>query len=264
MKQKIPAVWALAFFFLTTACQTASDDESGATDSDTTGTDTSTDDTLDSLSDTTGDGAEAETASDTHGNTHSGDDSASPATSDSASDSETVSGEDSDTFDQEGDTGTQADANTASAIDTDSTTSEHSGPDTVMDSDTRSASDADSSTHTEAVMPVVVLNLLNDLALTLTGPQSITEETIPEDVNRGAYWGMQTIVCEDGGYDVAAFANQVITRTIAHINGECSGMPIRISVMSTADAIVCAYLCVHEDSSAAPGIWPINDASCRF
>jgi hypothetical protein len=117
--------------------------------------------------------------------------------------------------------------------------------------------------HLAGVDPVVAAELKR-LAVVPIADAVIRQYELPEDVDAGANWGLKTIVCEEGGYDLHPYAGKTVTLTSVDIKGTCQGETIQIWVVSDKDAIACAYLTVREDSSAAPGVWPVNSQQCAY
>jgi hypothetical protein len=117
--------------------------------------------------------------------------------------------------------------------------------------------------HLANVDPAVVAELKR-LSVVPEADAVIRQYELPENVDAGADWGLKTIVCEEGGYDLHPYAGKTVALTAVDIKGTCQGEKIKIWVVSEVDAIACAYLTVREDSSAAPGVWPVNSEQCEY
>ncbi len=115
-----------------------------------------------------------------------------------------------------------------------------------------------------ANVDAIVVAELKRLSVVPEADAVIKHYDLPEDVDAGADWGLKTIVCEEGGYDLHPYAGKTVTLTSVDITGTCQGEKIEIWVVSDTDAIACAYLTVREDSSAAPGVWPVNSEQCEY
>jgi hypothetical protein len=115
-----------------------------------------------------------------------------------------------------------------------------------------------------ANVDAIVIAELERLSVVPEADAEIRQYELPEDVDVGADWGLKTIVCEEGGYDLHPYAGKTVTLTSVDIKGTCQGEKIQIWVVSDKDAIACAYLTVREDSSAAPGVWPVNSDQCAY
>ena len=164
-------------------------------------------------------------------------------------------GEDSNSETAE-DSATSVAADTAGTADTQSSDTDKG---TADDSDTRYGADSEIA---DKILDTVQAEL-DGLSFSVTGSPGITAEAIPEDVNQGANWGLQTIICADGGYDLESFAGQDVYRIKVDIEGECGGIPIAASVLATEDGVVCLYL-YDQDQNAVPGIFAVNDTACSF
>ncbi len=89
----------------------------------------------------------------------------------------------------------------------------------------------------------------------------VSKMRIPRTLT-GAGWDLVGISCTQGGYDLGSYTGQTLNYTIVDIKGTCGAEPVMIRVFSTEDKIVCTYLSIRENSSAAPGVWPINEEYC--
>jgi hypothetical protein len=115
-----------------------------------------------------------------------------------------------------------------------------------------------------ANVDAIVIAELERLSVVPEADVEIKQYALPEDVDAGADWGLKTIVCEEGGYDLHPYAGKTVTLTSVDILGTCQGEKIKIWVVSDVDTVACAYLTVREDSSAAPGVWAVNSEQCEY
>jgi len=107
-----------------------------------------------------------------------------------------------------------------------------------------------------------VLDELESLGIKTSGDAEIMQSTLPEELN-DANWGLKSEVCKEGGYDLDPYAGQTVTLTSFDIPQSCDGELLRVWVVTKNDVVICVYLTVREDSSAAPGVYSVNDEQCK-
>ena len=106
--------------------------------------------------------------------------------------------------------------------------------------------------------PQVVLDEIARHKLQIEGDPTIVKITLPERLT-DANWGLKALVCENGGYNLYAYAGETIYITSCNITETCKGEPLQVCVLTEADICICAYKTVRENSEMVPGIFPIDE-----
>ncbi len=107
----------------------------------------------------------------------------------------------------------------------------------------------------------VILSELQRLNIEVTGASKQIELELPS-VLSDANWGLKKIICEEGGYNLSAYAGKTILFTSYPINEVWNNTePLNVWVATSEDKIVCVYKAVRENSMVAPGIFSIKENS---
>ena len=94
---------------------------------------------------------------------------------------------------------------------------------------------------TEAVLPSEIVNI--DGHKEFPGPQ----------------WGLTSIVCEEGGFDILSYAGKKITiKSSLAIGRFYKGIPLNIITINADDRVICEYYAASE-GSLTPGVFSVND-----
>jgi hypothetical protein len=89
--------------------------------------------------------------------------------------------------------------------------------------------------------------------LTLTGPAETLNNTLPSPIS-GPNWGLKSIACQDGGYDISSLAGQTVCLVKQTIVQPCAQAPyLAWAVMS--DGVV---KCVYRSADSNPGIYAVD------
>ncbi len=104
-----------------------------------------------------------------------------------------------------------------------------------------------------------VLSELQRLNIQVTGQEKQIELELPPILS-DANWGMKKIICEEGGYNLSAYAGKTLLFTSYPINEVWNSTePLNVWIVTSGDKIVCVYKTVGENSNAAPGIFSIKE-----
>src|SRR3989338_1553456 len=107
----------------------------------------------------------------------------------------------------------------------------------------------------------IVLSALQRLNIEVTGQPKQVELELPSNLS-DANWGMKKTVCEEGGYNLSAYAGKTLLFTSYPINEVWNNTePLNVWVATSGDTLVCVYKAVRENSMVAPGIFSIKENS---
>ena len=104
----------------------------------------------------------------------------------------------------------------------------------------------------------VILSELKRLKIKVTGSAKQIEAQLPIKLS-GADWGLKKIVCEQGGYDLSAYAGKKVSLIRFPISEKYASEPLNVWVVSCNDKIACVYKAVREGSNLVPGVFPIEN-----
>lgn len=107
-----------------------------------------------------------------------------------------------------------------------------------------------------------ILSELARLNIKTTGQAKETSLTLPSSLNE-PNWALKKTACEQGGYNLSAYAGKFVILTTYSITQKYGSEPLNVSVMSAANKIICVFKSVKEDSSMAPGIFSVKDSRVK-
>lgn len=112
---------------------------------------------------------------------------------------------------------------------------------------------------TSVASEAVILSELQRLNMVTTGQPTQTEMQLPSDLS-GPNWGLKAIVCQEGGYDIPAYAGKAVLLTSYPINQVYDGKePLQVWVITSGNKIVCVYRSVREGSTLVSGIFSVKE-----
>ncbi len=85
------------------------------------------------------------------------------------------------------------------------------------------------------------------------------EDTIPDNFAK-LPWLYDSIVCEDGGYNITRYKNEAVKFLGYNSNKHWRNEPLNVWAITNEDTCICVYFSVREGSSMAPGIFSVNDS----
>jgi hypothetical protein len=110
----------------------------------------------------------------------------------------------------------------------------------------------------------VILSELKRLNIKIMGPAKQIETQLPSELS-DANWGLKKIICEQGGYNLSAYAGKKVSLTCFPISERYHFIePLNVWVVSSGDKIVCVYKTVRENSNIIPGVFPVQDSKVKF
>jgi hypothetical protein len=79
-----------------------------------------------------------------------------------------------------------------------------------------------------------------------------------------ANWGLKKIICEQGGYDLSAYAGKKVTLSCFSMREKYNSKEsLNVWVVSSGDNIACVYKAVGEGSSMAPGVFSVENPKAK-
>lgn len=105
-----------------------------------------------------------------------------------------------------------------------------------------------------------ILLELQKLNITVVGNPKQIELQLPITLS-DANWGLKKTVCEEGGYNLSAYAGQTVLLT-QYLTDEVYGNtePLNVWIVSSGAKIVCAYKTVAENSTIVPGVFSVKES----
>lgn len=100
------------------------------------------------------------------------------------------------------------------------------------------------------------------LGLTVEGPPSTLEETVPAELT-GPDWGLIAVLCAEGGYDLSRFAGSATCSVMQEITRVCQGLPAEAWVIMREGVVGCVYITLRPGSGLAPGAYSVADPNCH-
>jgi len=109
----------------------------------------------------------------------------------------------------------------------------------------------------------VILSELKRLNIKVTSPAKQIEVQLPTELS-DANWGLKKIICEQGGYDLYAYAGKKVSLTCFPISERYHFIePLKVWVVSSGDKIICVYKTVNENSNMVPGVFPVENPKVK-
>lgn len=104
----------------------------------------------------------------------------------------------------------------------------------------------------------IIYKVLVKRSIDITLPDNIVEVNDNKEFP-GADWGLKSIVCKQGGFDILSYAGKNVTLTSSLALGKFYGItPLNINTISSNGKTICEYYSVSA-GNLAPGIFSIND-----
>ncbi|MDO8726287.1 MAG: hypothetical protein Q7J35_09505 [Candidatus Methanoperedens sp.] len=114
--------------------------------------------------------------------------------------------------------------------------------------------------NTQPQKETLIQKELDKIGIRTSGFNKQLSLNLPETLS-DANWGLKKIVCEEGGYDLAKYANQAVNINSYRSNRYYENEQLNVWVVTTENEIICVYLTVGEASGLAPGVFSINDSN---
>lgn len=116
----------------------------------------------------------------------------------------------------------------------------------------------------DSSVDVAVFEAIIGYGFEVDGEPEVSEVALPADPLATAQWGVVEYECQESGSTLLPYAGQTVSLTNYAINRSCMGYPIRLSVLTQGDALVCTYFTIAPgDYSLAPGVFSVTSAECR-
>lgn len=115
--------------------------------------------------------------------------------------------------------------------------------------------------YVEAENKNIILSELEKLNIIIAGQPEQIKLKLPSILS-DANWGLKKIVCEEGGYNLSAYAGQTVLLT-QYLTNEVYGNtePLNVWVISSGGQVVCVYKTVTENSTMEPGVFSVKENS---
>jgi hypothetical protein len=89
--------------------------------------------------------------------------------------------------------------------------------------------------------------------LVVTGSAETHNETLPSPIS-GPNWGLKSIACKDGGYDITLLAGQTVCLVKQTIVQACAKAPYLAWAVMSAGSVQCLY----KTDDTTPGVYAVN------
>lgn len=100
---------------------------------------------------------------------------------------------------------------------------------------------------------------LDEVGIRTSGFNKQFSINLPENFSSDSNWGLKKIVCEEGGYDLAKYANQSVDIHSYRSNRYYENEQLDVWVVTHEKEVICVYLTVGESSGLVPGVFSVND-----
>jgi hypothetical protein len=94
------------------------------------------------------------------------------------------------------------------------------------------------------------------------GEPTTSTLTLPQELN-DAQWALIKNSCEQTGYSLDSYVGQNITSIKYSIIETYLNEPLYLWVLEKNQITICAYLSVRENSTAAPGVFALNNPNVK-
>lgn len=116
---------------------------------------------------------------------------------------------------------------------------------------------------TNSSKPIVIAPYIatefNKYNIQPTGPYTEIDDNIPDSIY--AYY--LTSFCSEGGYDLTPFAGHKIKAYSYPINEYWNTLPLNVVAITDSNKCACVVKTVRAGSTAAPGIFSVNDTNVK-
>ncbi|MCZ7362395.1 MAG: DUF4830 domain-containing protein [Candidatus Methanoperedens sp.] len=111
---------------------------------------------------------------------------------------------------------------------------------------------------TQPQKETLVQEELDKVGIRTSGFNKQLSVNLPETFS-DANWGLKKIICEEGGYDLAKYANQAVNIYSYRSNRYYEKEQLNVWVITDENEVICMYLTVGESSGQVPGVFSVND-----
>jgi hypothetical protein len=112
--------------------------------------------------------------------------------------------------------------------------------------------------NTQPQKETLIQEELDKVGIQTSGFNKQLSLNLPETLS-DANWGLKKIVCEEGGFDLAKYANQAVNIYSYRSNRYYENEQLNVWVVTNENEIVCVYLTVGETSGLVPGVFSVKD-----
>ncbi len=116
--------------------------------------------------------------------------------------------------------------------------------------------------NTQPQKEILIQEELAKVGIRTSGFNKQLSFNLPETLS-DANWGLKKIICEEGGYDLAKYANQTVDFYSYSSNRYYENGRLNVWVITNENEVICVYLTVDESSGLIPGIFSVNDPNVR-
>lgn len=115
--------------------------------------------------------------------------------------------------------------------------------------------------NTQPQKETLIQKELNKVGIQTIGfNKQLLSFNLPETLS-DANWGLKKIVCEEGGYDLAKYANQTVNMYSYRSNRYYENEQLNVWLVTNENEVICVYLTVGEASGLVPGVFSVNDSN---
>ncbi len=108
-----------------------------------------------------------------------------------------------------------------------------------------------------------ILKKLDMLGIVVVG-QSSQQDIILPPVLSDANWGLKNEICQQSGYNLSSYAGKSVKLISYNIEEKYKNEPLAVWVVVSDETIACIYKTVRQDSSMAPGVFPVNNETSSW
>jgi hypothetical protein len=104
--------------------------------------------------------------------------------------------------------------------------------------------------------------MVQAVGLTAAGPPTAYEETLPAEFT-DAHWGLLSIVCQEGGYNLAPFAGTRVCWVAEDVTRLCEELPTTVAVLMREETVACVFLGFRPGIGSPPGVYSVTSPNCH-
>jgi len=105
----------------------------------------------------------------------------------------------------------------------------------------------------------IIVAELRRLNMATGGAPEQMNVQLPSELS-DANWGLKASVCQEGGYDLYAYAGKDVLLTSYPINQKYNNTEfLQAWVVTSGDKVVCVYRTVMDGSALTPGVFSVKD-----